>query len=79
MPGERKARMTMDEVEAAALELPLDEQDVLVQRLQAARAGDDATEAAWRAEVRRRMELINAGQVEWIDEEEVLAELETDP
>lgn len=32
----------------------------------------------WRSEVRRRMELIRAGNVEWIDEEEILAELQTD-
>src|SRR5687768_8699257 len=35
-------------------------------------------ERSWRAEVRRRMEHILAGDVEWIDEDDVLAELEGD-
>jgi hypothetical protein len=34
---------------------------------------------AHRAGVRRRMELIQAGNGEWIDEDEVLSELEADP
>lgn len=78
MPGERKP-MSIDEIEAAALELPLDERDELIQRLQATRVEDQTIDSAWRAEIRRRMELIDAGEVEWIDEEEILAELEADP
>jgi uncharacterized membrane protein len=78
MPGERKP-MSIDEIEAAALDLPLDERDELIQRLQAARVEDQTIDSAWRAEIRRRMELIDAGEVEWIDEEEILAELEADP
>ena len=78
MSGERK-RMSIDEIEAAALELPADDQDELIQRLQAARVQDQPIDSAWRAEVRRRMELIHTGAVEWIDEEEILAELEADP
>lgn len=77
MPGERKP-MSIDEIEAAALELPVDEQDELIVRLQSARSVDRDADARLRAEVRRRMELINAGDVEWFDEEEVLAELEAD-
>ncbi|HEY0017734.1 MAG TPA: addiction module protein [Longimicrobium sp.] len=71
--------MSIDEIEAAALDLPLDERDEFVQRLQAARVEDRTIDSAWRAEIRRRMELIAAGEVEWIDEEEILAELEPDP
>jgi uncharacterized membrane protein len=78
MPGDRKP-MSIDEIEAAALDLPLDERDELVQRLQAARVEDRTIDSAWRAEIRRRMERIAAGEVEWIDEEEILAELEADP
>jgi hypothetical protein len=77
MPGERKP-MSLDEIEAAALELPVDEQDELVARLVATRSVGRESDARLRAEVRRRMELINAGEVEWFDEEEVLAELEAD-
>lgn len=71
--------MSIDEIEAAALDLPLDERDELIQRLQAAGVEDQTIDSAWRAEIRRRMELIDAGEVEWIDEEEILAELEADP
>jgi hypothetical protein len=78
MPGERKP-MSIDEIEAAALELSLDEREELIARLHAAHSADRETDSAWRAEVRRRMELIHAGDVEWFDEEEVLAELEADP
>ncbi|WP_420129527.1 addiction module protein [Longimicrobium sp.] len=70
--------MSIDEIEAAALELPLDQREELIARLHAAHAANRETDAAWRAEVRRRMELIHAGDVEWFDEEEVLAELEAD-
>lgn len=77
MTGERKP-MSIDEIEAAVLELPADQQDELIQRLQAALLEERTSDTAWRAEVRRRMELIEAGDVEWIDEEEVLAELEAD-
>lgn len=78
MPGDRKPRMTIDEIEAAALELPLDEREELMARLRTAHTADLEIDSAWRAETRRRMELINAGDVEWFDEEEVLAELEAD-
>jgi hypothetical protein len=47
--------------------------------VQAARAEDQTIDSAWRAEIRRRMKLIDAGEVEWIDEEEILAELKADP
>jgi uncharacterized membrane protein len=70
--------MTIDEIEAAALELPLDEREELIARLRVAHSADREIDSAWRAETRRRMELINAGDVEWFDEEEVLAELEAD-
>jgi hypothetical protein len=47
--------------------------------VQAVRVDDRMIDSAWRAEIRRRMERIKAGEVEWIDEEEILAELEADP
>jgi hypothetical protein len=77
MPGERKP-MTIGEIEAAAMELPLDEREKLIARLHAAHSADQESNYALRAEVRRRMELINAGDVEWVDEKDVLAELEAD-
>jgi hypothetical protein len=76
MTEERK-RMSIDEIEAVALELPEVERAELISRLQSRRAGD--VDQAWRAEVRRRLARIEAGDVEWIDGEEVLAELRADP
>lgn len=57
MPGDRKPKMTVGEIGAAALELPLDEPEELVERLRAAHAADREIDSAWRAETRRRMEL----------------------
>jgi uncharacterized membrane protein len=79
MTEERNPPMSIHEIEAAVLELPLDEREELIARLHAAHSADREIDSKWRAEVRRRMELINAGDVEWFDEEEVLAELEADP
>lgn len=70
--------MSIDEIEAVALELPEGERAELIGRLQDSLVDDDVDQA-WRAEVRRRVARIEAGDVEWIDGEEVLAELRADP
>ncbi|HEX6042310.1 addiction module protein [Longimicrobium sp.] len=70
--------MSIDEIEAVALELPEQERAELIGRLQDS-ITDDGLDQAWRAEVRRRVARIEAGDVEWIDGEEVLAELRADP
>ena len=77
MPEERKRKMSIDQVEAIALELPEQERAELIGRLQDSLT--DNVDQAWRAEVRRRLERIEAGDVEWIDGDEVLAELRADP
>ena len=77
MTEERKP-MSIDEIEAVALELPEGERAELIGRLQDSLVDDDVDQA-WRAEVRRRVARIEAGDVEWIDGEEVLAELRADP
>jgi putative addiction module component (TIGR02574 family) len=77
MPEERKRKMSIDQVEAIALELPEQERAELISRLQDSLT--DNVDQAWRAEVRRRLERIEAGDVEWIDGDEVLAELRADP
>lgn len=73
MSGERTARMSIDEIEAVVLELPEDEREELLARLQAQSAARD-TDDAWRAEVRRRIERIRAGDAEWFPLDEVLAD-----
>lgn len=78
MTEERKRPMRIDEIEAVALELPEVERAELVSRLQDSLVGS-GVDQAWRAEVRRRLARIDAGDVEWIDGEEVLAELRADP
>lgn len=78
MPGERKARMSIDEIEAVVLGLPEDEREELLARLQAQSAGRDVDDA-WRAEVRRRIERIRAGDAEWFHLEEVLADEQGEP
>lgn len=78
MAEERKRRMSIEEVEAIALELPKDDRAELIARLQYSLV-DDEIDQAQRAEIRRRLARIEAGDVEWIDGEEVLAELRADP
>jgi putative addiction module component (TIGR02574 family) len=78
MTEERKP-MSIEEVEAAALELSEDDREELIARLQGRMPTGHEVDEAWRAEVRRRIELINAGDVEWVDEDEIFAELDADP
>jgi putative addiction module component (TIGR02574 family) len=75
MPGERKARMTIDEIEAAALELPGDEIDELMDRLAVHRGMDPEIEQSWMEEVDRRLAEVDAGTVELIPIEETLAKM----
>lgn len=78
MPGERKPRMTIDEIEAAALELPEDDRDELIERLSARRPPREAIRQAWLDEAERRMELVRAGKMRLIDADEVLADPDYD-
>lgn len=78
MSGER-TRMSIDEIEAAVLELPEEDRKELIARLQAARSVDCDVDETWRAEVRRRIERIRTGEAEWFDLEEVLAEADDEP
>lgn len=75
---ERRKRMSIAEIEAVALELPEQERAELIGRLQDSLTDDDVDQA-WRAEVRHRLARMEAGDVEWIDGEEVLAELRGNP
>ena len=77
MTEERKP-MSVEQIVSAALELPEEDREEVISRLRDSLTDDDVDQA-WRAEVRRRLARIEAGDVEWIDGEEVLAELRADP
>jgi putative addiction module component (TIGR02574 family) len=77
MTGERKP-MSVEQIVSAALELPEEDREEVVSRLQDSLM-DEEVDQAWRAEVRRRIALIEAGEVEWIEEEALFAELDADP
>lgn len=77
MTEERKP-MSVARIVAAALELPEGDREEIIRRVQATLTDDDVDQA-WRAEVRRRLARIETGDVEWIDGEEVMAELRADP
>jgi putative addiction module component (TIGR02574 family) len=79
MSGERKARMSIDEIEAAALQLPEDDRDELLVRLNAKRTRDPSVRQAWLDEAERRMELVRAGKMRLIDAGDVLADDLDDP
>ena len=75
MPGERKP-MSIDEIEAAALELPEGDRDELIERLSARRTRNESIRRAWLDEAERRMELVRAGKMRLVDADEVLADPE---
>ena len=62
------------ELEAAVLSLPKDERARLAERLIASLDEDPEIEAAWAAEIRRRLDAIDRGEVDMIPAEDVLAE-----
>jgi hypothetical protein len=74
MPGERKP-MSIDEIEAAALELPEGQIDELIDRLAVQRGIDPEVEQEWREEIQRRVEEYDRGEVEGIPMSETLAKL----
>lgn len=74
MPEERQP-MSIDEIEAAALELPGDEIDELIDRLAVHRGMDPQTEQDWMEEVDRRVAEVDAGEVALIPIEETLAKM----
>ncbi|HEX6042312.1 addiction module protein [Longimicrobium sp.] len=67
--------MSIDEIEAVALELPREELDELIDRLAAHRDMHPGLEQEWLDEVRHRVARYDAGEVEGIPMEETLAKL----
>lgn len=74
MPGEPKPTMTIDQIEAVALELPEDDREELIARLTAGRTREPHVRQAWLDEAERRMELVRAGKMRLIDADEALAD-----
>jgi putative addiction module component (TIGR02574 family) len=66
---------TAEQLEAAALQLPPSERAWLAERLISSLDQDEEIAAAWDDEIRRRLEELDAGLVEEIPAEEVLAKL----
>jgi putative addiction module component (TIGR02574 family) len=75
MPGERKP-MSIDEIEAAVLELPEGDRDELLERLRARRTRNPNVSQAWLEEAERRMELVRAGKMRLVHSDEALADPE---
>lgn len=78
MSGERKPTMTIDQIEAVALELPEDDREELIARLTASRARNADVRQAWLNEAERRMELVRAGKMRLMDADEALADPDYD-
>jgi hypothetical protein len=74
MSQERKP-MSIDEIEAAALELPADQIDELIERLAERRGVAPDIEQSWMEEVERRLDEVDAGEVELIPVEETIAKM----
>lgn len=75
MSQERKRKMTLDEIEAAALELPEEEIADLVDRLVQHRGVDPETEQRWKEELEQGLAGSNAGEAELVSVEETLSRL----
>ena len=65
---------SVQDIEAAALGLPLEERARLAQRLFASLDRDPDIESAWDAEIRRRIADFEAGRIDSIPGEVVFAE-----
>lgn len=72
---EGRKRMSIDEIEAVALELPGKELDELIDRLAAYRGTSSEREQEWLDEVQHRVAAFDAGEGEGVPVEETLAKL----
>lgn len=75
MSQERKPKMTIDEIEAAALELPDEQIADLMDRLVQHRGVDPEIEASWREEVERWVAESDQAEVTGIPVEESLTKM----
>jgi putative addiction module component (TIGR02574 family) len=68
--------MSIDEIEAAALDLSPGDRDELIERLSARRTRNESIREAWLDEAERRMERVRAGKMRLVDADEALADPE---
>jgi putative addiction module component (TIGR02574 family) len=68
---------TYEEVVSAALTLPADARAMLMEELLTSLNSSEEVEAAWRAEIERRVREIDEGKVQLIPGEQVMRELRT--
>lgn len=68
--------LTLDQLEAEAAKLSPDERSALIERLQELdEPADPEVQAAWDAEILRRIRQVDSGEVELLDGPTVMAEL----
>jgi putative addiction module component (TIGR02574 family) len=68
---------TYEEVVSAALTLPASARAMLMEELLTSLDSSEDVEAAWRAEIERRVRVIDDGKVQLIPGEQVMSELRT--
>jgi len=75
-PSNATADLSLDQIEAAAARLNPAEREELLQRLiELEHPADPDVEAAWDAEIARRLEEVRSGKVQLLDGEEVMREM----
>jgi putative addiction module component (TIGR02574 family) len=75
MSDQRKPKMSIEEIEAVALELPGEQIDELIDRLATHRGMSPDLEQEWLEEVQRRVAEYDSGEVEGIPMEETLRKM----
>lgn len=72
---ERAMSATLEEIQAEAMKLSAEERAELADRLWASLEPQEDIDAAWEAEIERRLRQLEAGEVETIPHETVIADL----
>jgi putative addiction module component (TIGR02574 family) len=75
MAQERKPAMSIDEIEAVLVDLPEEQLDDLMDRVAVRRGMSPEIEESWVEEVERRLDEVDAGEVELVPVEETLAKM----
>jgi hypothetical protein len=75
MTEERKAPMSIDQIEAVLVELPEEQLDDLIDRVAVRRGLSPEIDPDWNTEIARRVAEYDRGEVEGIPMEETLAKL----
>jgi hypothetical protein len=75
MAEERKPAMSIDEIEAVLVDLPEEQLDDLMDRVAVRRGMSPEIQHSWIAEVERRLDEVDAGEVELIPVEETIAKM----